>query len=88
MDDLVAKFQELKNKHTELIAERVKYEARREQLKSEIENIQSKYTSYDLSTVKSVDKIIKTFTNQLENELKKISEQYDKIKAAQWTLYL
>ena len=83
MDDLVAKFQELKNKHTELIAERVKYEARREQLKSEIENIQSKYTSYDLSTVKSVDKIIKTFTNQLENELKKISEQYDKIKAAQ-----
>jgi len=83
MDDLVAKFQELKNKHTELIAERVKYEARREQLKSEIENIQSKYTSYDLSTVKSVDKIIKTLTNQLENELKKISEQYDKIKAAQ-----
>jgi chromosome segregation ATPase len=70
MDDLVAKFQELKNKHTELIAERVKYEARREQLKSEIENIQSKYTSYDLSTVKSVDKIIKTLTNQLENELK------------------
>ena len=83
MDDLVAKFQELKNKHTELIAERVKYEARREQLKSEIENIQSKYTSYDLSTVKSVDKIVKTLTNQLENELKKISEQYDKIKAAQ-----
>lgn len=83
MDDLVAKFQELKNKHTELIAERVKYEARREQLKSEIESIQSKYTSYDLSTVKSVDKIIKTLTNQLENELKKISEQYDKIKAAQ-----
>ena len=83
MDDLVAKFQELKNKHTELIAERVKYEARREQLKSEIENIQSKYTSYDLSTVKSVDKIVMPLTNQLENELKKISEQYDKIKAAQ-----
>ena len=79
--DLVAKFQELKTKHAELTAEKLKYEAKKEQLSSEIKTIQDKYTDYDLSTVESVEKIISDLTEQLKSELANIDEQYSKIKA-------
>lgn len=79
--DLVAKFQELKTKHAELTAEKLKYEAKKEQLSSEIKTIQDKYTDYDLSTVESVEKIISDLTEQLKSELASIDEQYSKIKA-------
>lgn len=79
--DLVAKFQELKTKHAELTAEKLKYEAKKEQLSSEIKTIQDKYTDYDLSTVESVEKIISDLTDQLKSELASIDEQYSKIKA-------
>lgn len=80
-DELVAKFQELKSKHAELIAEKLKYEAKRDQLNLEIKSIQDKYSQYDLSSVESVEKIIADLTNQLEFELNSINEQYAKIKA-------
>lgn len=80
-DNLVAKFQELKAKHSELMSEKLKYEAKKEQLSSEIKTIQDKYTEYDLSTVESVEKIISDLTAQLDAELKTINEQYAKIKA-------
>lgn len=80
-EDLVAKFQELKTKHAELTAEKLKYEAKKEQLTSEIKAIQDKYKQYDLSSVESVEKIISDLTSQLETELKSISERYAAIKA-------
>lgn len=80
-DELVAKFQELKSKHAELTNEKLKYEAKKEQLSSEIKSIQDKYTEYDLSTVEAVEKIIKDLTNKLNDELNSINEQYEKIKA-------
>jgi vacuolar-type H+-ATPase subunit I/STV1 len=80
-EDLVAKFQELKAKHAELTAEKLKYEAKKEQLTSEIKAIQDKYKQYDLSSVESVEKIISDLTAQLETELKSISERYAAIKA-------
>lgn len=80
-DELVAKFQELKTKHAELTNEKLKYEAKKEQLASEIKSIQDKYTEYDLSTVESVEKIICELTNKLNEELNSINEQYEKIKA-------
>lgn len=80
-DDLVVKFQELKSKHAELTNEKLKYEAKKEQLASEIKSIQDKYTEYDLSTVKSVEKIISDLTSKLNDELNSINEQYEKIKA-------
>lgn len=80
-DELVAKFQELKSKHAELTAEKLKYEAKRDQLNLEIKSIQDKYSQYDLSSVESVEKIIADLTNQLESELNSINEQYAKIKA-------
>lgn len=82
MDDkLVARFQELKAKHSELMSEKLKYEAKKEQLASEIKTIQDKYTEYDLSTIESVESIIADLTNQLTSELNSIEEQYSKIKA-------
>jgi chromosome segregation ATPase len=78
--ELVTKFQELKSKHAELMAEKLKYEAKKEQLSSEIKAIQDKYTEYDLSTTESVEKIIADLTNQLDAELRSINEQYEKIK--------
>ena len=80
-EDLIAKFQELKAKHNALTAEKLKYEAKKEQLASEIKSIQDKYTEYDLSTMGSVEKIIADLTNQLSDELASINEQYSKIKA-------
>lgn len=80
-DNLVAKFQELKSKHAELTNEKLKYEAKKEQLVSEIKAIQEKYKEYDLSTVESVEKIITDLTNKLNDELSSITEQYEKIKA-------
>jgi chromosome segregation ATPase len=77
----VQKFQELKSRHAELLSEKLKYEAKKEQLVSEIKAIQDKYTEYDLSTAESVDKIISDLTAELESELKSINEQYNKIKA-------
>lgn len=79
-EDLVQKFQELKSRHAELLSEKLKYEAKKEQLVSEIKAIQDKYTEYDLSTAESVDKIISDLTAELESELKSINEQYNKIK--------
>ena len=81
MEDLVKKFGELKSRHAELTAEKLKYEAKKEQLSSEIKSIQDKYTEYDLSTIGSVEKIIKDLTDQLNDELNSINEQYAKIKA-------
>lgn len=80
-EDLVAKFQSLKAKHAELTAEKLKYEAKKEQLNSEIKSIQDKYSCYDLSTAESVSNIISELTNKLNNELNSINEQYAKIKA-------
>lgn len=79
-EDLVQKFQELKSRHAELLSEKLKYEAKKEQLVSEIKAIQDKYIEYDLSTAESVDKIISDLTAELESELKSINEQYNKIK--------
>jgi len=80
-DDLVKKFQELKSKHDSLVAEKLKYEAKRDQLNVEIKAIQDKYTQYDLSSIESVESIIKDLTDQLDTELVNINEQYSKIKA-------
>lgn len=79
--NLVEKFQELKTRQAELTAEKLKYEAKKEQLHSEIKAIQDKYTEYDLSTIESVEKIILDLTNQLNEELNNIEEQYTKLKA-------
>lgn len=80
-EDLIKKFQSLKAKHNELVAEKLKYEAKKEQLTSEMKAIQDKYQDYDLSTVESVEMIIADLTNKLNNELQSINEQYNKIKA-------
>ena len=80
-EDLISKFQSLKAKHSELTAEKLKYEAKKEQLSSEIKSIQDKYTEYDLSSIESVEKIIADLTSQLDSELTSINEQYAKIKA-------
>ena len=78
--DLVAKFQSLKAKYNDLSAERVKCEARIDQLNTEIKSIQEKYTEYDLSTVESVERVIKTLTERLNVELNNIYEQYEALK--------
>jgi phage regulator Rha-like protein len=80
-DDLISKFNELKSKHAELTTEKLKYEAKREQLNADIKAIQDKYSQYDLSTIESVENIINNLTKQLELELNNINEQYLKIKA-------
>lgn len=79
-DDLIKKFQELKTKHNELISEKLKYEAKKEQLEQDIKAIQNKYTEYDLTTAESVEKIINDLTKQLDTELTRINEQYSELK--------
>ena len=80
-DELVQKFQLLKSKHSELIAEKLKCEAKKEQLANEIKLIQDKYPEYDLSSSESVESIITNLTEQLEVELNNINKQYEQIKA-------
>lgn len=79
-NELVAKFQEMKTKLAELTAEKLKYEAKRDQLNTEIKSIQDKYTDYDLSTTQSVENIISKLTINLNAELEKITKQYNKLK--------
>jgi uncharacterized protein YlxW (UPF0749 family) len=80
-NELISKFTELKNRQTELTAEKVKYETKLEQLNNEIKVIQNKYSDYNLSSAESVEKIISDLTIQLTNELADINAQYEKIKA-------
>lgn len=79
-NELVAKFQEMKTKLAELTAEKLKYEAKRDQLNTEIKSIQDKYTDYDLSTAQSVENIISKLTTNLNTELEKITKQYNQLK--------
>lgn len=79
-NELVAKFQEMKTKLAELTAEKLKYEAKRDQLNTEIKSIQDKYSEYDLSTTQSVENIISKLTINLSTELEKITNQYNKLK--------
>lgn len=79
--ELIDKFSSLKSKHAELTAEKLKCEARKEQLISEIKAIQSKYPEKDLSTKESVEKTIEHMTNELDSLLTSIESQYAKLKA-------
>lgn len=79
-NELVAKFQEMKTKLAELTAEKLKYEAKRDQLNTEIKSIQDKYSEYDLSTTQSVENIIGKLTINLSAELEKITNQYNQLK--------
>lgn len=79
-NELVAKFQEMKTKLAELTAEKLKYEAKRDQLNTEIKSIQYKYSEYDLSTTQSVENIISKLTINLSAELEKITNQYNQLK--------
>ena len=78
-NELVAKFQEMKTKLAELTAEKLKYEAKRDQLNTEIKSIQDKYTDYDLSTAQAVENIISKLTINLNTELEKITKQYNQL---------
>lgn len=82
-NDLVKQFQDLKLKHNELLSEKIKYEAKRDQLSIEIKSIQDKYPEYDLSSIDSVKSIIEKMTDTLTAELNDITNQYNQIKAAQ-----
>lgn len=79
--ELINKFSLLKNKHAELTAEKLRCEAKKEQLTSEIRAIQNKYPDRDLSTVESVEKTIASMTDELSQLLTSIEEQYAQIKA-------
>lgn len=79
--ELIDKFSLLKNKHAELTAEKLRCEAKKEQLTSEIKAIQAKYPDHDLSTVESVEKTIASMTDELSQLLTSIEEQYAQIKA-------
>lgn len=79
-NELVAKFQEMKTKLAELTAEKLKYEAKHDQLNTEIKAIQDKYSEYDLSTTQSVENIISKLTINLSAELEKITNQYNQLK--------
>lgn len=79
-NELVAKFQEMKTKLAELTAEKLKYEAKRDQLNNEIKSIQDKYSEYDLSTTQSVENIISKLTINISAELEKITNQYNQLK--------
>lgn len=82
-DVLIKKFQDLKAKHDELVTEKVKYEAKRDQLNTEIKEIQNKYPNYDLSTIESVENLIADLTTKLDAELTNINKQYLELKAVQ-----
>lgn len=79
-NELITKFQELKAKHNELVAEKMKYEAKKEQLCAEMKIIQDKYPEYDLSTTESVKEIITNLTEKLNTELNDIIKQYEQLK--------
>lgn len=79
-NELVSKFQELKSKHSELMTEKLKYEAKKEQISNEIMNIQNKYPEYDLTTIESVEKIINDLNLELESELSNINKAFNKLK--------
>lgn len=79
-NELVAKFKEMKTKLAELTAEKLKHEAKRDQLNTEIKSIQDKYSEYDLSTTQSVENIISKLTINLSAELEKITNQYNQLK--------
>ena len=70
----------MKTKLAELTAEKLKYEAKRDQLNTEIKSIQDKYSEYDLSTTQSVENIISKLTINLSAELEKITNQYNQLK--------
>ena len=63
-----------------MTAEKLKYEAKRDQLNTEIKSIQDKYSEYDLSTTQSVENIISKLTINLSAELEKITNQYNQLK--------
>lgn len=79
-NELITKFQDLKAKHNELVAEKMKYEAKKEQLCAEMKIIQDKYPEYDLSTTESVKEIITNLTEKLNTELNDIVKQYEQLK--------
>ena len=79
-NELVTKFQELKTKHAGLVAEKMKLEAKKEQLYAEMKVIQDKSPEYDLSTQESVSNIISNLTEKLNAELNNINEQYQALK--------
>ena len=79
--ELIDTFSLLKNKQSELTAEKLRCEARREQLISEIKTIQAKYPEHDLTTIESVEKTISSMTEQLSQLLTSIEEQYSQLKA-------
>lgn len=79
--ELIDKFSSLKNKHAELTAEKLKCEARKEQLTLEIKAIQDKYPDHDLSTKESVEKTISSMTNELSKLLADIENKYTQLKA-------
>lgn len=79
-NELITKFQELKAKHNELMAEKMKYEAKKEQLCAEMKVIQDKYPEYDLSTTESVKEIVNNLTEKLNTELNDIIKQYEQLK--------
>lgn len=79
-NELITKFQDLKAKHNELVAEKMKYEAKKEQLCAEMKVIQDKYPEYDLSTTESVKEIITNLTEKLNTELNDIIKQYEQLK--------
>ena len=79
-NELITKFQELKAKHNELMAEKMKYEAKKEQLCAEMKVIQDKYPEYDLSTTESVKEIVNNLTEKLNTELNNIIKQYEQLK--------
>lgn len=79
-NELITKFQELKTKHNELMAEKMKYEAKKEQLCAEMKVIQDKYPEYDLSTTESVKEIVNNLTEKLNTELNDIIKQYEQLK--------
>lgn len=80
--ELIDKFALLKSKHAELTAEKLRCEAKKEQLISEIKAIQEKYQDKDLSTIESVEKTVTDMTNDLSTLLSDIEEQYARIKAS------
>ena len=79
-NESITKFHELKAKHNQLMAEKMKYEAKKEQLCAEMKVIQDKYPEYDLSTTESVKEIVNNLTEKLNTELNDIIKQYEQLK--------
>lgn len=79
-ENLIAKFQDLKSKQNELLSEKMRCEAKIDQMNLEIKRIQDKYPDYNLTTKESVEQIISELTEKLNHDLCVIEEQYNKIK--------